>query len=325
MVDAKARRFWRNSPADAILLAITLTQFTGTIVLAALTPDALWPRLASAALVTAMMTYSIIVVTHLFVHQPWFTDNRLNSLLSAISSANIAQSVQAYHLTHVRNHHRYNNDRKRDGTTADITSTFRYGREGEHARLWWYLVRGLAGSAQEWALTWVMLGRGCAVGRRETTLLSLAARHPERRAAELRQIRWDRLGLLAFTALLAVLSWQWTLLCYLPSVALAFTLVNIQNYYRHFGAEPESRYANSVSHYGRLYNLLTFNDGYHQEHHLRPATHWSRLPEVAQEYQEQFEEAGRVVSPVPALVGFLDTGRAARTSRPASRRGRSGT
>src|SRR3569623_134316 len=68
MVDAKPRRFWRNSPADAILLAITLTQFSGTIALAALPPDGLWPRLASAALVTAVMTYSIIVVTHLFVH-----------------------------------------------------------------------------------------------------------------------------------------------------------------------------------------------------------------------------------------------------------------
>ncbi|MET8468651.1 fatty acid desaturase [Streptomyces sp. NPDC006422] len=312
MVDAKPRRFWRNSPADAILLAITLTQFTGTIALAALTPDGLWPRLTSAALVAAVMTYSIIVVTHLFVHQPWFTDHRLNALLSAVSSANIAQSVQAYHLTHVRNHHRYNNDRKRDGTTADLTSTFRHGSEDEHAPLGRYLARGLAGSAQEWVLTWAMLSRGCAVGRREATLLGLAARHPERRAAELRQIRVDRLALLAFTALLGVLNWQWTLLCYLPAVALAFTLVNIQNYYRHFGAEPDSRYANSVSHYGRLYNLLTFNDGYHQEHHLRPTTHWSRLPEVAEQYQEEFEQNGRVVSPVPALVGFLDTGRTAR-------------
>ncbi|MGW3116643.1 fatty acid desaturase family protein [Streptomyces sp. NPDC001107] len=314
MVDAKPRQFWRNSPADAILLAITLTQFAGTIALAALTPDGLWPRLASAALVTAMMTYSIIVVTHLFVHQPWFTDNSLNAVLSVVSSANIAQSVQGYHLTHVRNHHRYNNDRKRDGTTADITSTYRYSRDDGHAPLWWYLVCGLASSAQEWVATWAMLRRGCAVGPRETTLLGLAARNPSRRAAELNQIRYDRLMVLAFTALLAVLSWQWTLLCYLPSVALAFTLVNVQNYYRHFGAEPESRYANSVSHYGRLYNLLTFNDGYHQEHHLRPTAHWSRLPEVAEQYQEQFDEAGRVVSPVPALVGFLDTDRVGRRS-----------
>ncbi|MFY1671040.1 fatty acid desaturase family protein [Plantactinospora sp. WMMB334] len=317
MVDGKPRRLWRNSPADAILLGICLAQFAGTMALAALTPDGLWWRLGSALLVTAMMTYSLIVVTHLFVHQPWFTNDRLNTVVSMISSANIAQSVQAYHLSHVRNHHRYNNDRKRAGTTEDLSSTYRYSRDEEHAPLWRYLVFSLAASIQDYAGTWASLRRLCAVGPRETTLRGLATRHPGRRAAELARVRYDRLAQVAVTGLLAVLSWQWLLICYLPAVAVAFTLVNIQNYYRHFGAEPDSRYANSVSHYGRLYNRLTFNDGYHQEHHLRPATHWSRLPAVAAQYQQRLDEAGRVVSPVPAMVGFLDTGRVvARSSAP---------
>jgi fatty acid desaturase len=311
MVDGKPRRLWRNSPADAILVGICSAQFAGTIALATLTPDGLWPRLGSAILVTAMMTYSLIVVSHLFVHQPWFADDRLNAVVSMVSSANISQSVQAYHLSHVRNHHRYNNDRKRDGTTADLSSTFRYSLDDEHAPLWRYLAYSLVDSIKDYAGTWASLLRLCGVGRREATLRALAARHPGRRAAELAQIRYDRLAQLAFTVLLAVLSWQWVLVCYLPAVAIALTLVNVQNYYRHFGAEPDSRYANSVSHYGRLYNRLTFNDGYHQEHHLRPATHWSRLPEVATQYQQRLDEAGRVVSPVPALVGFLDTGRMA--------------
>jgi fatty acid desaturase len=318
MNERETRRLWRNSPADAILLGLSIAQFAVTIALAALTPDGLWPRLGSAVVVTAMVTYSVLIINHMFVHQPWFADDRLNAVVSLVLSANIAQSPQAYHLSHVRNHHRYNNDRKRDGTTADLSSTYRYSRDDEHAPLWRYLAYSLAASIEEFAVTVASLRRLCGVGPQETTLLQLATRHPARRKAELAQIRYDRLAQLAFTVLLGVLSWHWLLLCYLPSVAVAFTLVNVQNYYRHFGAEPESRYANSVSYYGRLYNRLTFNDGFHQEHHLRPTTHWTRLPEIGAQYQERLDEAGRVVSPVPPVVGFLDTGRIVRVAERAA-------
>jgi fatty acid desaturase len=310
MDGAEHRRMWRNSPADAILLALTLLQFAATIALAALTPFHLWPMAVSALVVAFMVTYSVIVVSHLFVHQPWFVDARFNAIVSLVASANIAQSVQAYHLTHVRNHHRYNNDRGNDGSTADLTSTFRYSRDAGHASMPRYLVCSLRGSILEFAGTLLSLTRLCAVGPGESVLLGLASRNERRRAEELAQVRYDRLAQLAVTALLAALDWRWVLLCYLPAVALAFTLVNVQNYYRHYGARPESRYANSISHYGRLYNRLTFNDGYHQEHHLRPSTHWRRMPSVAARMRAQLDDAGRVVSPVPAILGFLDTGRA---------------
>ena len=317
MLDGNPRRLWRNNPADAILLTICLAQFAGTIALAVFVPLRPWPMIGSAVLVTFLVTYSVIVVSHLFVHQPWFVDARLNAVVSLVSSANISQSTQAYHLTHVRNHHRYNNDRKQNGSTADLTSTFRCSRDDGHASLPRYLAFGLVGSIREFGTVLGSLPRLCAVGSGETTLSGLAARNARRRAVELAQVRYDRLFQLAFLAGLAVASWQWTLLCYVPAVAVAFTLVNVQNYYRHYGAEPESRLADSVSHYGRLYNRLTFNDGYHQEHHLRPTTHWRRMREVAAQLREQLDEAGRVVSPVPAVVGFLDTRRLAEHPPPA--------
>jgi len=34
----------------------------------------------------------------------------------------------------------------------------------------------------------------------------------------------------------------------------------------------------TTSHYGRLYNRLLFNDGYHVEHHAHPSAPWTRLP-----------------------------------------------
>ena len=80
MVDGKPRRLWRNSRADAILLGACIAQFAGTIALAALTPLRPWPMIGSALLVTVLIAYSVIVVSHLYVHQSWFVDARLNAI-----------------------------------------------------------------------------------------------------------------------------------------------------------------------------------------------------------------------------------------------------
>lgn len=106
-----------------------------------------------------------------------------------------------------------------------------------------------------------------------------------------------------------IISWKWTLFVYLPVLYVSLVLFNLQNYYEHTGADPESPYANSVSYYGRIYNLLTCNDGYHQEHHLRPQTHWRLLPDVRRIHDGKLDQIERVVSSVPAVIGFLHRNR----------------
>jgi fatty acid desaturase len=80
----------------------------------------------------------------------------------------------------------------------------------------------------------------------------------------------------------------------------------MENYYEHFGATPENSFANSVSHYGRIYNLVFFNEGYHQEHHLRPQAHWTKRPHVHEEFKEALRQSDRHVSAFPPLLGFLE-------------------
>jgi fatty acid desaturase len=301
-------RIWRNTPKDAILLGLSVAQFAATLWLAARWDTAsLASWAAGTLLLTVMMTYNIIVISHLFTHVPWFTSHRLNAAVSVLNSVNIGQSVQAYQLTHVRNHHRFNNDAKSaDGTTRDTSSTYRRGKDGDHAPLLPYALGGalesLAGRGREV----LYVARLWRVGPGETTLRSLASRREARRGRELRQIQADRAAHVLSLALFCALSWQWTLLSYLPAFFVALTMVNVQNYYRHYGADPSERAADSVSHYGRLYNLLTFNDGYHQEHHLSPGTHWSRMPQVHERNREKLAAQPRIVSPVPAMLGFLD-------------------
>lgn len=301
-------RIWKHSPRDAIFVFLCVAQLMLMPALAAKWDGASLPQQAGTfALLVFMMTYNIIVIAHLFTHAPWFESPTLNSIASALNSFNIGQSVQAYQLSHVRNHHRYNNDRKGpDGQTKDTSSTFRDGRNGEHASLSRYALVGAFFTLVDVGRAHLSLIRLWRVGAHEHNLRDLAAREPVRRARELRQVQIDRMVHFAGTCILLAISWKWTLLCYLPAFYLSLALVNMQNYYEHYGALPEDRCADSASYYGWLYNLLAFNDGFHQEHHLRPQTHWSLLPQVRREFAARLDTTRRIISPVPAIIGFLD-------------------
>jgi hypothetical protein len=74
----------------------------------------------------------------------------------------------------------------------------------------------------------------------------------------------------------------WTaLVCfYVPAWYLGQVSAYAENYLEHYGADPYNKLKDSASCYGKLHNLIWFNNGYHQEHHLRPAMHWSRIKEV---------------------------------------------
>lgn len=60
---------------------------------------------------------------------------------------------------------------------------------------------------------------------------------------------------------------------YLPGYAIGLGLCHLQGHFEHARG--------TTSHYGWLYNVCFFNDGYHVEHHRRPGEHWTRLPRHA--------------------------------------------
>lgn len=104
--------------------------------------------------------------------------------------------------------------------------------------------------------------------------------------------------LLAETALvvclwlaLASLQPRFFLAVYLPGYLAGLGLCAMQGHWEHAGGHP-------TSHYGRIYNLLCFNDGYHAEHHAAPAIHWTKLPD--------FREAAAPTSSWPPLMRWLE-------------------
>lgn len=82
----------------------------------------------------------------------------------------------------------------------------------------------------------------------------------------------------------------WFLAVYAPGYAIGLALCWLQGHYEHAGG--------TTSHYGRLYNVLFFNDGYHVEHHRRPSAHWTDLPRETQ----PADRASRW----PAVLRWLD-------------------
>ena len=314
-------KIWKNTRLDAAMLGLSIAQFVATLLLATNWKHfSVLGAVGSFVLLVFMTVYNIIVVSHLFTHVHWFESPLLNGLVSMLNSINIGQSVQSYQFTHVRNHHRFNNDPKGpDGETKDLSSTYRGGVGYDHISVQRYAFGGAAESLVSLGRELVSVTRLWRVsGKHDQTLLELASDYPAKRVRELRQIRLDRMAHFLGLGMFFYISWKWTLLVYLPAFYLSLALVNVQNYYEHYGAAPGSRLTDSVSYYGRVYNLLTFNDGYHQEHHLRPQSHWARMPEVRSKYRSELDEVERIISPVPAILGVFHRNRKQLHRRPAS-------
>jgi len=85
-----------------------------------------------------------------------------------------------------------------------------------------------------------------------------------------RRLTVETAMVLSLWAALALLQPAFFFKTYVPGYILGLVLCALQGHYEH---------ARGVtSHYGRIYNFLTFNDGYHAEHHANPALHWTQLP-----------------------------------------------
>ena len=87
-----------------------------------------------------------------------------------------------------------------------------------------------------------------------------------------RGLRFESLDFVAALALwgaLLVFAPRFVLTVYLPGYLCGLGLCALQGRYEHIRG--------TVSHYGQLYNILFFNDGYHVEHHAHPGMNWREL------------------------------------------------
>jgi hypothetical protein len=106
------------------------------------------------------------------------------------------------------------------------------------------------------------------------------------------QVIAEVLLIAALWALLLVFAPGFFLTVYAPGYLTGLLLCALHGHYEHPNAK-------TVSHYGRLYNCLFLNDGYHVEHHAHPESSWTELRSKA------LPEA--IGSRWPAILRWLDT------------------
>ena len=253
----RLRRFFRYSAWDA------LPALCGVSILALFLWTFLWfDRLPWWVLVPAFCAvalsycWNLQCISHNFIHNPFFHSKWLNRAFSVLETLVIGVPQVLYHHYHM-NHHQGDNDAKdAQGNTKDWSSIYRHSRDDNPEPFWRYVFLSFF--------------------RVEVMpVLRVTARQ-----RQLTQLTIESLALGGFWVLMALVNWRYLVLFYLPSYYLGWTLSYAEGYLEHYGCQPGNRYANSVSSYNRLYNLLWFNNGYHQEHHFDPRTHWTHMAQL---------------------------------------------
>ena len=81
-----------------------------------------------------------------------------------------------------------------------------------------------------------------------------------------------------------------------------------------YGCQPGNYFANSASSYNWLYNLLLFNNGYHQEHHWDPKVHWTQMHKLHKEIAPQLAANHTRILRGPHITALIEDWLAGRPS-----------
>jgi fatty acid desaturase len=262
----KVRPFFRYSVWDAIP-ALCGVGIVALIFWTFLSFDSLpwWVLVPAFVAIAWSYCWNMQCISHNFIHNPFFTSRWLNRAYGVLESLAIGVPHILYHHYHM-NHHWGDSDAKGpNGTTRDWSSIYRYGKDNQPEGFWKYCL-----------ISFFRVEVG--------PVVRVVARHGRE---HILQCAAESAALAAFWAWMALANWRYLVFFYLPSYYLGWVLSYAEGYLEHFGAQPGNPYANSVSSYNRLYNLLWFNNGYHQEHHWDPKNHWTQMRTLHERIRSQ--------------------------------------
>lgn len=253
-------KIFRNTPLDSLLILYVAIAFVLPFAIAFFASTLLWFLLIpfQAIFLVIVMNTSL----HHHMHAPIFVNPKMNRAYEIFTSATLGIPFNGWKYFHMI-HHRYNNDFKINGQTKDPLSFYRYGENGERENFWSYCIKGL----------WRDLSGQTLKDPHDNCSTKVDIKNGD-------LLKTEQYVFYAFIASIFVVNIAYGFV-YLLVYTLSLILNNANSYGEHFGpVEQQNFRANSVGSYGKLYNVLCFNSGYHQEHHVRPGAHWTELPKI---------------------------------------------
>jgi fatty acid desaturase len=214
-------------------------------------------------------------VAHNFIHNTFFKSDFLNGIFSISNTLSLGMPQSTYKVHHT-NHHTYNNDNwDNENPPLDKSSIFYFGKDKQ----------------PEHVLAYTFLS----YFRLDLVRLFIMARKRDNALVILETL------LLIATVAYLLISHTYAFFCFiLPVYYLGTSFASYENYMEHYGADNSSRLNDSISCYNKIYNFIWFNNGFHQEHHWKPSTHWTKIPSVE---PEMLNISERTVAPVAHIFG----------------------
>lgn len=106
---------------------------------------------------------------------------------------------------------------------------------------------------------------------------------------------WSTVSLLVLCVFVVLDPLKALVLFVLPMPVMYLGLLD-NTYMQHSDLDTSSHFTASRNTTNRLYNLISWNLGYHTAHHLKPHVHWSRLPALDEEIRHRMPEGVRCES-----------------------------
>jgi fatty acid desaturase len=236
--------------ADRQTIATLVLHSVSTAVLWGLNPKG-W-ALVAAVLWLAVLSWICAVIAHNVVHSPVFTNRVLNSLFQVWVSLSYGFPISDYVPGHNLSHHRYTQ------LAEDVMRTTRVNYRWNLLNLLLFLP----------TVTPAIL-RGNALYLRQVGRQSQRWR---------RQLALEMVVVWGLKLVLLAVDWKRAVpLILIPHLWANWGIVTV-NYLQHDGCDEHHPANHSRNFVGRLFNRLTFNNGYHAAHHQMPGLHWSLLP-----------------------------------------------